>query len=378
MNGNCSREKVALITGITGQDGSYLAELLLERGYEVHGIKRRTSSPNLERIQHLMATGSGYSQRLHLHFGDVTDFGSVCGLITKIRPREVYNLAAQSHVQVSFELPSYTADVAGQGVLNILEAVRSAGLSHHTRLYQASTSELYGKVAEVPQTETTPFYPRSPYAVSKLFGYWIVRNYREAYNMFACNGILFNHESPRRGEHFVTRKITAGAARIYLQQDDFIELGNLDAQRDWGHAKDYVQCMWLMLQQNKPDDFVVATGVTTTVRKFAEMAFDAVGIPLRWEGEGVHEIGIGAAGPRKGDTVVRVADKYFRPTEVDLLIGNPAKAAKLLQWDPSATSLEILVKEMVKFDLQNARRPKGIQTSATPAPNKDRIRQWEE
>ncbi|DBA72314.1 TPA: GDP-mannose 4,6 dehydratase 2 [Trebouxia sp. C0005] len=281
MNGNCSREKVALITGITGQDGSYLAELLLERGYEVHGIKRRTSSPNLERIQHLMATGSGYSQRLHLHFGDVTDFGSVCGLITKIRPREVYNLAAQSHVQVSFELPSYTADVAGQGVLNILEAVRSAGLSHHTRLYQASTSELYGKVAEVPQTETTPFYPRSPYAVSKLFGYWIVRNYREAYNMFACNGILFNHESPRRGEHFVTRKITAGAARIYLQQDDFIELGNLDAQRDWGHAKDYVQCMWLMLQQNKPDDFVVATGVTTTVRKFAEMAFDAVGIPLR-------------------------------------------------------------------------------------------------
>lgn len=337
--------KTAIIIGVAGQDGSYLAEFLLEKGYIVHGIKRHASSMNYSRVEHLVG-----HERFHMHYGDVLDFHSLVQLMRAVKPDEIYNLAAQSHVQVSFALPEYTSHATGLGVLNVLESIRAAGLTESVRFYQASTSELYGLVQQTPQTESTPFYPRSPYAVAKLYGFWITKNYREAYKMFACNGILFNHESPRRGENFVTRKITMGVAAIVKGATQAIELGNLDAQRDWGHARDYAECMWLMLQHERPDDFVVATGVTTSVRRFCEMAFKAAGLPIEWQGEGVHEVAIVREGALKGRVVVRVNPKYYRPTEVDLLLGDPSKAKKELGWNPQKTSLEVLVKEMVDHD----------------------------
>lgn len=347
--------KVAFITGITGQDGSYLAELLLDNGYEVHGMKRRASSFNHPRLEGILSNREK-SPNFHLHYGDLLDFHSMVSLLSEVRPQEIYNLGAQSHVQVSFQMPEYTAQASGVGVLNLLEAVRAAGLAQVSKIYQASTSELYGKVVEVPQSETTPFYPRSPYAVAKLFGFWIIKNYREAYGMFACNGILFNHESPRRGETFVTRKITMAVARIYLGQQDCLYLGNLDAQRDWGHARDYVRCMWLMLQASEADDYVVATGITTTVRKFVELSWEVLGQAIVWEGTGVDEIGkVTINGEEK--VVVRVSPRYFRPTEVDLLLGDPAKAQNKLGWNPSETPLQALVKEMVEADVEMARNP---------------------
>lgn len=343
--------KKALITGITGQDGSYLAEFLLDKGYEVHGIMRRSSSFNTGRIEHLYI--DEYIEDMHneknfyLHYGDITDSTNVIALIQKIRPDEIYNLAAQSHVKVSFEIPEYTANVDALGALRILEAVHLLGLD--TKIYQASTSELYGLVQEVPQSETTPFYPRSPYGVAKLYGFWITKNYREAYDIFASNGILFNHESPRRGETFVTRKITLAAARIKLGKQKKLYLGNLNAKRDWGHAKDYVECMWLILQNDKPDDFVIATGEMHTVREFCDLAFKEVGINLRWEGEGIDEVGIN---DETSEILIEVDPQYFRPTEVDQLLGNPAKATKELGWNPTKTSFETLVKEMVREDLK--------------------------
>ena len=343
--------KKALITGITGQDGSYLAEFLLNKGYEVHGILRRSSSFNTGRIEHLYI--DNYIEDMHnkknfyLHYGDMTDSTNVIALIQKIRPDEIYNLAAQSHVKVSFETPEYTANVDALGTLRILEAVHLLGFD--SKIYQASTSELYGLVQEVPQSETTPFYPRSPYGVAKLYGFWITKNYREAYNMFASNGILFNHESPRRGETFVTRKITLAAARIKLGKQKKLYLGNLNAKRDWGHAKDYVQCMWLILQNDEPDDFVIATGEMHTVREFCQLAFKEVGINLRWEGEGIDEKGIDAD---SGDVIVEVDPQYFRPTEVEQLLGNPTKAIEKLDWNPTQTPFEKLVKEMVQEDLK--------------------------
>lgn len=343
--------KKALITGITGQDGSYLAEFLLNKGYEVHGILRRSSSFNTGRIEHLYI--DEYIEDMHneknfyLHYGDITDSTNVIALIQKIQPDEIYNLAAQSHVKVSFEIPEYTANVDALGTLRILEAVHLLGLD--TKIYQASTSELYGLVQEVPQSETTPFYPRSPYGVAKLYGFWITKNYREAYGIFASNGILFNHESPRRGETFVTRKITLAAARIKLGKQKKLYLGNLNAKRDWGHAKDYVECMWLILQNDKPDDFVIATGEMHTVREFCDLAFKEVGIDLRWEGEGIDEVGIN---DETGEILIEVDPQYFRPTEVDQLLGNPAKATKELGWNPTKTSFETLVKEMVREDLK--------------------------
>ena len=343
--------KKALITGITGQDGSYLAEFLLNKGYEVHGILRRSSSFNTGRIEHLY--NDEYIEDMHneknfyLHYGDITDSTNVIALIQKIQPDEIYNLAAQSHVKVSFEIPEYTANVDALGTLRILEAVHLLGLD--TKIYQASTSELYGLVQEVPQSETTPFYPRSPYGVAKLYGFWITKNYREAYGIFASNGILFNHESPRRGETFVTRKITLAAARIKLGKQKKLYLGNLNAKRDWGHAKDYVECMWLILQNDKPDDFVIATGEMHTVREFCDLAFKEVGINLRWEGEGIDEVGIN---DETGEILIEVDPQYFRPTEVDQLLGNPAKATKELGWNPTKTSFETLVKEMVREDLK--------------------------
>ena len=343
--------KKALITGITGQDGSYLAEFLLNKGYEVHGILRRSSSFNTGRIEHLYI--DEYIEDMHneknfyLHYGDITDSTNVIALIQKIQPDEIYNLAAQSHVKVSFEIPEYTANVDALGTLRILEAVHLLGLD--TKIYQASTSELYGLVQEVPQSETTPFYPRSPYGVAKLYGFWITKNYREAYGIFASNGILFNHESPRRGETFVTRKITLAAARIKLGKQKKLYLGNLNAKRDWGHAKDYVECMWLILQNDKPDDFVIATGEMHTVREFCDLAFKEVGINLRWEGEGIDEVGIN---DETGEILIEVDPQYFRPTEVDQLLGNPAKATKELGWNPTKTSFETLVKEMVREDLK--------------------------
>ncbi|KAK9840561.1 hypothetical protein WJX81_001307 [Elliptochloris bilobata] len=348
-----ARRKCALITGVTGQDGSYLAELLLDKGYIVHGMKRRASSYNHPRLEHIMDKSYPNSERFHLHYADLIDFGSLCTILRDTQPQEVYNLGAQSHVQVSFQLPQYTADASGVGVMNLLEAIRATGLEASMRVYQASTSELYGKVHAVPQDEETPFHPRSPYAVAKLYGFWAIKNYREAYNIYACNGILFNHESPRRGEIFVTRKVTMAAARIKLQKQECLYLGNIDAKRDWGHARDYVQCMWLMLQQEKPDDYVVATGQTTTVRRFVEMAFERAGLPIRWEGEAgsVAEMGVVASGPRSGETVVRIDPKYFRPAEVDLLLGDPAKAKRVLGWDPQQTSLEQLCNEMVDADI---------------------------
>ena len=336
--------KKALITGITGQDGSYLAEFLLEKGYEVHGIIRRSSVDYRERIAHLEGKDNFF-----LHNGDLTDSLSMVGLISKIRPDEIYNLAAQSHVQVSFDVPEFTADVDAVGVLRVLEAVRIAGLADTCRIYQASTSELYGKVEEVPQSEKTPFHPYSPYAVAKQYGYWIVKEYREAYNMFACSGILFNHESERRGETFVTRKITLAAARIAAGIQDKLYLGNLSSLRDWGYAKDYVKCMWLMLQNEKPDDFVIATGVQHSVREFCTLAFHYAGIELEFKGEGVEEKGYDKA---TGKVLVEVSPDFFRPTDVVNLLGDPSKAAKELGWNPTETSFEELVRLMTESDMK--------------------------
>jgi GDPmannose 4,6-dehydratase len=345
--------KKALITGITGQDGSYLAELLLEKGYKVDGVLRRSSSFNTGRIEHLyidqLIKDMHSSRAINLHYGDLTDSTGLIRLIKEIEPDEIYNLGAQSHVKVSFEVPEYTADTDGIGVLRLLEAVRFLGLEKKTKIYQASTSELYGLVQETPQKETTPFYPRSPYAVAKLYAYWIVKNYREAYGMYACNGILFNHESERRGETFVTRKITLAVARIKHGKQQKLYLGNMDAKRDWGYAKDFVECMWLMLQQNQPEDFVVATGDTRTVREFATLAFKEAGIHIEWQGNGIDEKGINKT---TGKVVVEVDPKLFRPTEVDLLLGDPTKAKEKLGWNPRQTSFEELVKRMVHSDLK--------------------------
>ena len=340
--------KVALITGVTGQDGAYLADLLLEKGYTVHGVKRRSSSFNTGRIEHLYQDPHEDDPRLILHYGDLTDATNLIRIVQETQPDEIYNLAAQSHVQVSFETPEYTANADAVGTLRLLEAIRILGLEKKTRFYQASTSELYGLVQEVPQKETTPFYPRSPYGVAKLYGYWIVVNYREAYGMHASNGILFNHESPIRGETFVTRKITRAAAAIAHKRQDRLFLGNLDAQRDWGHAREYVRGMWLMLQQDQPDDYVLATGVTTTVRQFVEWAFEDAGFQLRWEGEGVDEKGYDA---KTGRLLVEIDPRYFRPTEVDLLIGDPGKARQKLGWSHE-TSVRELAREMVREDLK--------------------------
>ena len=344
--------KVALITGITGQDGSYLAEFLNEKGYDVHGLLRRSSSFNTGRIEHLYldewVRDMKKQRPINLHWADMTDSSSLIRIIGEVRPTEIYNLAAQSHVKVSFEVPEYTADVDATGVLRLLEAVRICGLEKECRIYQASTSELYGKVQEVPQKETTPFYPRSPYSVAKLYGFWIVKNYRESYDMFCCNGILFNHESERRGETFVTRKITLAACRIKQGFQDKLYLGNLAAKRDWGYAKDYVECMWLMLQQKHPEDFVIATGEMHTVREFCDLAFKEAGIELRWEGKGLDEKGIDVA---TGRVLVEVDPKYFRPCEVDQLLGDPRKAKTLLGWNPTKTSFKELIKKMVAHDM---------------------------
>lgn len=344
--------KIALITGVTGQDGAYLAEFLLKKGYEVHGIKRRSSSFNTERIDHLYQDPHVEVKRLVLHYGDLTDTSNLVRIIKEVQPTEIYNLGAQSHVQVSFEVPEYTADTDGIGTLRLLEAIRILGMEKRIRFYQASTSELFGKVQEVPQKETTPFYPRSPYAAAKLYAYWIVVNYRESYGMYACNGILFNHESPIRGETFVTRKITRAVARIRTGLQDKLYMGNLDAKRDWGFAGDYVELMWLMLQQEKPDDYVIATGVTTTVRDFVTMAFKEAGINLSWEGEGVNEKGIDNA---TGKVLVEIDPRYFRPAEVELLIGDPSKAKTKLGWTPSV-QLPELVKMMVANDIKLAEK----------------------
>lgn len=341
-------KKTALITGITGQDGSYLAEFLLEKGYEVYGLFRRGSTNTTQRIAHLLEERAQNDKKLHLVYGDMTDSMNLVRLMLEIRPDEIYNLAAQSHVAVSFEEPEYTANADGIGVLRILEAVRIAGLTEKTRIYQASTSELFGKVAEIPQKETTPFHPRSPYGVAKLYGYWITKHYREAYGMYAVNGILFNHESERRGENFVTRKITLAVANIINGTQEKLYLGNLNAKRDWGYAKDYVECMWLMLQQEKPEDFVIATGETRTVREFVEAAFACAEIKIRWEGEGVHEKGIDAI---TGRVLIEVSPEFFRPAEVDLLLGDPTKAKTELGWNPRKTSFEELVRRMVRHDL---------------------------
>lgn len=353
--------KKALITGITGQDGSFLAEFLLEKGYEVHGIIRRSSSFNTGRIEHLyideLLKDMHISRKVKLHYGDMTDSTNLIRLIREIKPDEIYNLAAMSHVKVSFEVPEYTADTDGIGTLRLLEAVRFLGYEERTRIYQASTSELYGKVQEVPQSETTPFYPRSPYGVAKLYGYWITKNYREAYNMFAVNGILFNHESERRGETFVTRKITLAASRIKKGTQEKLYLGNMDAKRDWGYAKDYVECMWLMLQAEVPEDFVIATGEMHSVREFTTLAFKEAGIELVWNGTGVDEQGIDKA---TGRILVEVDPKYFRPTEVEQLLGNPEKARTKLGWNPTATSFEKLVKIMVESDMKLVERETRI------------------
>ena len=342
--------KKALITGVTGQDGSYLAELLLEKEYEVHGIVRRASTEKKERIDHLEGNSN-----FHLHYGDLTDSLSLVKIISKVEPDEIYNLAAQSHVAVSFEVPEYTADATGTGVIRLLEAIRTCGLEKKCRFYQASTSELFGKVQEIPQSEATPFYPYSPYAAAKQYAYWVVRNYREGYGMFATNGILFNHESERRGETFVTRKITLAAAKIAAGVQDKLYLGNLDALRDWGYAKDYVECMWLMLQHNEPDDFVVATGEQYSVRDFCTRAFKRTGIELRWEGVGVEEKGIDVS---TGKIVVEVSPEFFRPTDVVTLLGNPAKAKEKLGWNPRKTSFDELVNIMVDSDIKLVEKTK--------------------
>ena len=354
--------KKALITGITGQDGSYLAEFLLEKGYEVHGIKRRASNFNTQRIDHIYQDPHNDRRRLILHYGDLTDSSNLTRIINEVQPDEIYNLAAQSHVAVSFESPEYTADVDALGTLRLLEAIRFLGLEKKTRFYQASTSELFGQVQEIPQKESTPFYPRSPYAVAKLYAYWITVNYREAYGMYACNGILFNHESPRRGETFVTRKITRALANISQGLEQCLYLGNMNALRDWGHAKDYVRMQWLMLQQDAPEDFVIATGKQYSVRQFVQWSAEELGIFLRFEREGINEVGIveavtGEAAKRvkKGDVIVRVDSRYFRPTEVETLLGNPSKAKDRLGWVPEIT-VQAMCKEMVAEDLKAAKR----------------------
>ena len=365
--------KVALITGITGQDGSFLAEFLIEKGYEVHGILRRSSSFNTGRIEHLYldewVRDMKKKRLVNLHWGDMTDSSSLIRIISDIKPDEIYNLAAQSHVKVSFDVPEFTAEADAVGVLRLLEAVRIVGLADKCRIYQASTSELFGLVQEVPQKETTPFYPRSPYGVAKMYGFWIIKNYRESYGMYCCNGILFNHESERRGETFVTRKITLAAARIAQGFQDKLYLGNMNALRDWGYAKDYVECMWLILQQEKPEDFVIATGQYHTVRDFCTLAFKEAGIELRWEGEGVNEKGICVKDERaalnpslsalqslEGQTLVEVDPKYFRPAEVEQLLGDPTKAKTALGWNPQKTSFEDLVKIMVAHDMKKVRK----------------------
>ncbi len=350
-------KKVALITGITGQDGAYLAELLLSKNYEVHGIKRRASSFNTERIDHLYVDKHNENINFFLHYGDLTDSTNLIRIIKEVKPVEIYNLGAQSHVKVSFEVPEYTANSDAVGTLRLLEAIRILDLSEKVKFYQASTSELFGKAQEVPQNENTPFYPRSPYGVAKLYAYWIVKNYREAYGMFACNGILFNHESPLRGETFVTRKITRAVSKIKLGLQKKVYIGNLNAKRDWGHAKDYVEGMWLMLQQDNPDDYVLATGVTTTVRDFCTKAFMEAGIPIKWEGEEEDEIGINM---KSGEIVVEVDPNYYRPTEVELLVGDASKAIKELEWKPKY-SLDSLVKEMVQRDLESFSREVHLQ-----------------
>ena len=340
--------KVALITGVTGQDGAYLAQLLLDKGYVVHGIKRRSSLFNTDRIDHLYQDPHEKDVKFHLHYGDLTDATNLLRVVQETQPDELYNLAAQSHVQVSFETPEYTANSDALGTLRLLEAIRILKLENKTKFYQASTSELYGKVQEVPQKETTPFYPRSPYGAAKLYGFWITKNYREAYNMFACNGILFNHESPLRGETFVTRKITRAAAKIKLGMQEKFYLGNLDALRDWGHAKDYVEGMWRMLQQEKPEDYVLATGIAYSVRQFVEMAFKETGVEIAWEGDGVNEKGLDKS---NGKVLVEVDTKYYRPTEVDSLIGDATKAEKDMGWKPKITLPEMIA-EMVAADLE--------------------------
>ena len=356
--------KKALITGITGQDGSYLAELLLQKGYEVHGIQRRSSHSNTSRLDHLSREYRDSGHVFRLHYGDLSDGPNLVRIISEVEPDELYNLGAMSHVAVSFDCPEYTADVDGIGTLRLLEAIRVLGLAKKTRFYQASTSELYGLVQETPQRETTPFYPRSPYAVAKLYAYWITVNYREAYGMYACNGILFNHESPRRGETFVTRKITRGLANIAQGLEQQLFLGNLDAMRDWGHARDYVEMQWLMLQQDKPEDYVIATGRQYSVRYFVELAAGELGIEIAWQGEGVNERGVIAAvtgdkapGVVVGQPIVAIDPQYFRPTEVDTLLGDPGKARDRLGWVPT-TSFEAMVQEMVECDLDRARRHK--------------------
>lgn len=351
--------KIALITGITGQDGSYLAEFLLEKGYEVHGILRRSSSFNTERIEHLYfdewVKDMKKSRQINLHYGDMTDSSSLIRIIQTVKPDEIYNLAAQSHVKVSFDVPEYTAETDAVGTLRLLEAVRILGLEKKTRIYQASTSELYGLVQEVPQKETTPFYPRSPYGVAKLYGFWITKNYRESYGMFAVNGILFNHESERRGENFVTRKITLAAARIAQGLQDKLYMGNLDSLRDWGYAKDYVECMWMILQHPEPEDFVIATGEMHSVREFCTLAFAEVGIEISWEGTGVDEKGIDKA---TGRVLVEVDPKYFRPAEVEQLLGDPTKARTLLGWNPRKTSFRELIRIMVEHDMRFVKKLK--------------------
>ncbi|XOV92280.1 MAG: GDP-mannose 4,6-dehydratase [Bacteroidota bacterium] len=356
--------KKALITGITGQDGAYLAELLLSKGYEVHGIKRRSSILSTDRIDHLYQDPHEKNVKLHLHYGDLTDSMNITRIIQEVQPDEIYNLGAMSHVKVSFDSPEYTADVDGVGVLRVMEAVRLLGLTKKTKIYQASTSELYGLVQEVPQSEKTPFYPRSPYGVAKLYGFWITVNYREAYDMFACNGILFNHESPNRGETFVSRKITRAVSRIALGMQDCLYLGNLDAKRDWGHAKDYVEAMYLMLQQDKAEDFVIATGVTTAVRDFAKMSFAEVGIEVAFEGKGKEEVGkvascTGEYQLKSGTIVVKVDPTYFRPTEVDLLIGDSTKARTKLGWQPKY-DLKGLVEDMMNEDMKLFQKEKYL------------------
>jgi GDPmannose 4,6-dehydratase len=348
--------KVALITGVTGQDGAYLAELLLNKGYTVHGVKRRSSLFNTDRIDHLYQDLHEKNVHFKLHYGDLTDSTNLIRIVQEVQPDEIYNLAAQSHVKVSFETPEYTANADAVGTLRILEAIRILKLENKTRFYQAGTSEMYGLVQEIPQKETTPFYPRSPYGVAKVYGYWITKNYREAYNMFACNGILFNHESPIRGETFVTRKITRAASKIHLGMQEKLFLGNLDAERDWGHAKDYVEGMWMMLQQSEPDDYVLATGIKISVREFVNMSFAEVGIKMKWEGKAENEKGIDAA---TGKVIVEVDKNYYRPAEVDLLVGDSSKARKNLGWTPHYTVKE-LCKEMVQSDLELFKRDKYL------------------
>lgn len=354
--------RTALITGVTGQDGSYLAEFLLEKGYEVHGIKRRASLFNTQRVDHIYEDPQTDHARFRLHYGDLADSSNLTRIISEVQPDEVYNLGAQSHVAVSFEAPEYTADVDGMGALRLLEAIRFLGLEKKTRFYQASSSELYGKVQEVPQSETTPFHPRSPYAVAKIYAYWITVNYRESYGMYACNGILFNHESPRRGETFVTRKVTRGLANVAQGLEDCLYMGNIDARRDWGHAKDYVRMQWMMLQQDEPDDFVIATGKQYSVREFITWAAAELGLTLEFSGSSVDEIatvtavrGDSAPAVKPGDVVMRIDPRYFRPAEVETLLGNPAKAKRILGWEPEITAQEMCA-EMVEEDLKTARR----------------------